>query len=110
MSEKIPEWMVQLSWTDQAIHRFAKLFNDKILSLEKRIAELEKQQDKKDGIKDARQDSLLKLVYPTPRKRKHMWITNGVQSKKILISEAIPEGWHKGRSDVFGRQNIVGVL
>lgn len=47
---------------------------------------------------------------PTPAKRsrgeqkgRRRWITNGADSRKILIDEEIPEGWAPGRAGAFGR-------
>lgn len=38
----------------------------------------------------------------SPRKyvgnKNRIWITNGVESKTILISDEMPSGWHKGRA------------
>jgi hypothetical protein len=32
-----------------------------------------------------------------PPKNKWIWINNGNENKKVLISEDIPDGWHRGR-------------
>ena len=29
-----------------------------------------------------------------------MWITNGIENKKIIKTEVIPEGWYIGRGKV----------
>jgi|GEM_PF-5629195 len=39
------------------------------------------------------------------QKGRRRWITNGADSRKILIDEEIPEGWAPGRAGAFGRRN-----
>jgi hypothetical protein len=121
-------WMVNIQWLDNTIHTFARVFNDKIIALEKRIADLERQldtQQDKTVDQDREPQSTMDFLkgisvdasevqaevpeaakepaYFREKKREKKWITNGTESKKILIDEDVPDGWVRGRACAFGR-------
>lgn len=52
---------------------------------------------------------------PQPRSRGEQkglrrWITNGADSRKILINEEIPEGWAPGRAGAFGKDRHMDIV